>query len=108
MGRNKSARRKSEAAILALKSEWDKAVHTGLMDDDTEVNWRLLPATGEVLSDAIGREAQLLVDGRELTPEWAAELRRTKPAFAGLVDIFAETSSGWFRLTPVPPHPYGE
>ncbi|MER5417897.1 hypothetical protein [Streptomyces virginiae] len=62
------------------------------MPSGNEVNYRLL-LTGEVLSDAIGSDGQLLVDGRELTPAWAADLRETKPAFATLIDVFEEQAA---------------
>lgn len=81
-----------------LKAAWDRAIDMGLMPEGNEVNWRALP-TGELISDAMGGGGQLLVDGQELTAEWADELRRTKPVFAGLVDVFVETSRGWTRIS---------
>ena len=109
MGRNKPKRNQRRTGpasgtdeLARLKAAWDRAVDTGLMPDDNEVNYRAL-ATGELISDAIGTDGQLLVDGQELTAEWAAELRRTKPAFAGLVDVFAETSRGWQRISEMGP-----
>lgn len=85
-----------------LKAAWDRAIDTGLMPEGNEVNWRALP-TGDLISDAIGGDGQMLVDGQELTAEWAAELRRTKPVFAGLVDVFVETSRGWTRISEMGP-----
>ena len=85
-----------------LKVAWDRAIDTGLMPEGNEVNWRAL-ATGDLISDAIGGDGQMLVDGQELTDEWAAELRRTKPVFAGLVDVFLETSRGWTRISEMGP-----
>ncbi|MFE3560611.1 hypothetical protein ACFXKW_38050 [Streptomyces sp. NPDC059193] len=88
-----------------LKAAWDRAIDTGLMPEGNEVNWRALP-TGDLISDAIGGDGQMLVDGQELTAEWAAELRRTKPVFAGLVDVFVETARGWTRLSEMGPCPH--
>lgn len=88
--------------LARLKAAWDRAIDTGLMPEGNEVNWRSLP-TGELISDAIGGDGQMLIDGQELTAEWAAELRRTKPVFAGLVDVFEETSRGWTRISEMGP-----
>lgn len=88
--------------LARLKEAWDRAIDTGLMPAGNEVNWRSLP-TGELISDAIGSDGQMLVDGQELTAEWAAELRRTKPLFAGLIDVFEETSRGWTRISEMGP-----
>jgi hypothetical protein len=88
--------------LARLKTAWDRAIDTGLMLEDNEVTYIALPS-GEVISHALGHDGQLLVDGQELTAEWAAELRRTKPVFAGLVDVFAETSRGWTRISEMGP-----
>ncbi|MFF4927157.1 hypothetical protein ACFY4B_41905 [Kitasatospora sp. NPDC001261] len=88
----------TEQEMRRLQLAWDQAIDAGLMDDGTDVNYRVTP-DGSVLSDAIGRDGQLLVDGRELTGQWAAELRRTKPVFAGLIDNFEQISSRWTRLS---------
>jgi hypothetical protein len=86
-----------------LKPAWDEAVRAGLMEDGNDVSYHKLPKGGGVLSTAIGLDGQVLVDGRELTAGWAAELRRTKPAFAGLVDIYEEKARGWVRLSAMGP-----
>jgi hypothetical protein len=88
--------------LARLKAAWDRAIDTGLMPEGNEVNWRAL-STGELISDAIGGDGQMLVDGQELTAEWADELRRTKPVFAGLVDVLQETSRGWTRISEMGP-----
>ncbi|MGV9907605.1 hypothetical protein ACWDU8_34870 [Streptomyces sp. NPDC003388] len=85
-----------------LHQEWDRAVAAGLMPEGTEVNYRTL-IDGSVLSDAIGGDGQFLVDGRELTPEWSAELRRMKPQFAGLLDIWEEQTRDWVPISQMGP-----
>ncbi|MER6257818.1 hypothetical protein ABT224_41525 [Streptomyces sp. NPDC001584] len=99
---NKARRTRGGDAIRDLAPAWDAAIAEGLMPSGNEVNYRSL-LTGEVLSDAIGSDGQLLVDGRELTPAWAAELRETKPAFATLIDVFEEQAAGWTRISEMPP-----
>jgi hypothetical protein len=81
---------------------WDRAVAAGLMLSGTDVNYRTTP-NGDVLSDAIGADGQLLVDGQELTSEWAARLRQTKPVFAGLIDTFETVSAEWTRISDMGP-----
>lgn len=88
--------------IRNLAPAWDAAIANGLMPSGNEVNYRSLP-NGDVLSDAIGSDGQMLVDGRELTPAWAAELRQAKPAFSGLIDVFVQQSSTWTRISDMPP-----
>ncbi|MER5675286.1 hypothetical protein [Pseudonocardia alni] len=88
--------------IRDLAPAWDAAIADGLMPSGNEVNYRALP-DGSVLSDAIGSDGQLLVDGRELTPAWAAELRQTKPLFAGLIDVYVQQSSTWTRISDMAP-----
>ncbi|MFC8013202.1 hypothetical protein [Streptomyces cinereoruber] len=84
-----------------LGAAWDRAVSSGLMENGTDVSYHMAP-TGGVISTAIGAAAQLLVDGRELTPEWAEELRRSKPEFAGLVAGLQEKAAGWDRYERAP------
>nr|WP_192964717.1 hypothetical protein [Streptomyces venezuelae] len=94
-----------EDEMKRLKVEWDAAVAMGLMLDGTEVNYRAT-AKGDVLSDAVGADGQMLVDGQELTPEWAAELRRTKPLFAGLIDTYdtyEQISNAWTPISQMGP-----
>ncbi|MFD3940225.1 hypothetical protein ACFWSP_35370 [Streptomyces sp. NPDC058618] len=90
--------------LRELTAAWDSAVAAGLMTPDTEVNYRALQTGNpDVISDAIGTDGQLLVDGRELTPAWAAELRRTKPLFAELIDFYVQQSAAWTRISDMPP-----
>lgn len=91
-----------EGEMKRLKVEWDAAVAMGLMLDGTEVNYRAT-ASGDVLSDAVGADGQMLVDGQELTPEWAAELRRAKPLFAGLIDMYEQISGTWTPISQMGP-----
>lgn len=86
-----------------LQLAWDEAVRTGLMEDGCDVSYHRLPKGGGILSTAIGLDGQVLVDGRELTAEWATELRRRKPAFAGLIDIYEEKTREWTRLSAMGP-----
>jgi hypothetical protein len=88
-----------------LAGAWDEAVRTGLMEDGNDVSYHRL-SKGRVISTAIGLDGQVLVDGRELTAAWADELRRSKPAFAGLVDIFEEKARQWTRLSVMGPGRY--
>lgn len=101
MGRN-VGRSRGMKELARIQAAWDRAVDTGLMPDGNEVNYRALP-TGDVLSDSIGSDGQLLVDGRELTPEWAAELRHMKPIFAGLINEFEKASQSWVRISEMGP-----
>ncbi|MGW1617240.1 hypothetical protein ACWCQZ_49590 [Streptomyces sp. NPDC002285] len=90
------------AEVRRLIPFWEQAVDLGLMASGTDVNYRTT-LNGDVLSDAIGAGGRLLVDGRELTPAWAAELRRTKPALAPLIDHFERTG----ETEMLPPGEYG-
>jgi hypothetical protein len=85
-----------------LAEAWDEAVRAGLMEDGCDVSYHRL-SRGRVISTAVGLDGQVLVDGRELTAAWADELRRSKPAFAGLIDIFEEKARQWTRLSAMGP-----
>ncbi len=92
----------SEEEMQQLFVAWDLAIETGLMLSGAEVNYRTTPE-GDVISDAIGMDGEMLVDGRELTPEWGARLRQTKPAFVGLIDIYETMTTTWTRISDMGP-----
>lgn len=87
--------------LARLHAAWGHAVDTGLLLDGDEVTYISAP-TG-VISHAVGADGQPLIDGHELTLEWAAELRRTKPEFAGLIDVSEETSRNWIPISRMGP-----
>jgi hypothetical protein len=76
-----------EAEIRRLGREWDRAVDAGLMESGAETKYHFTP-DGKVLSTAVGRSGQILVNGERLTPSVAERLRGEMPFLARMVTFY--------------------
>lgn len=82
----------SESELRRIDKAWDRAIGNGLMDDGAETTYHCTP-DGKLLSTAVGKTGQILVNGEQLTPRLAHQLRREMPFLAQLVTLYEETQA---------------
>ncbi|MGX1972350.1 hypothetical protein [Streptomyces kronopolitis] len=71
---------------------WERAVDNGLMDEGAETTYHCTP-DGKLLSIAVGKTGQILVNGEQLTPRVAHRLRGEMPFLAQLITLYEEAQA---------------
>ncbi|MFF7234686.1 hypothetical protein [Streptomyces sioyaensis] len=81
-----------ESEFRRMGEAWDRAIDNGLMDEGAETKYHCAP-DGKLLSIAVGKTGQILVNGEQLTPRVANRLRGEMPFLAQLVTLYEQNQA---------------